>query len=251
MKKLPVLLPATAIALAFASTASAQVLISGYTTGCFYQGPLGAQCASGTANASIKNGGGTTVLSFSGGSFSGNVGPGGYFNLDDSNDNLGSFTKTSTYFNFNPSGPNNDWNFRLFVTITSPVTTPTGATFIGEFDGDVNFNSSNDELEIDFSSTPALFQYNGGEFRLSVFDIDKLEKNDTDKLYGKISCKTEGPKVWNPYKKKYVDGPDIETCGEEYIPPPPVVTTPEPSTYALMAAGLMAVGFVSRRRRKA
>lgn len=33
--------------------------------------------------------------------------------------------------------------------------------------------------------------------------------------------------------------------------PPPVVTTPEPSTYVLMAAGLAGLGFAARRRRSA
>ena len=130
--------------LTVASAANAQVTISGTTSGCFFQGPIGAQCATGSSNASVGN------LTFTGGSFSVTMGPGGDFDLDDSNDNLGRFSLSNADFNFNPPGSNNTWGFRLFIAITSPLTTPGGTTFLGTFDGDLNVNDDDDELDIEF-----------------------------------------------------------------------------------------------------
>ena len=78
------------------------------------------------------------------------MGPGGDFDLDDSNDNLGRFSLSNADFNFNPPGSNNTWGFRLFIAITSPLTTPGGTTFLGTFDGDLNVNDDDDELDIEF-----------------------------------------------------------------------------------------------------
>lgn len=201
--------------------AQAQVNIKGTTTGCFFQGTRGSQCNSGTSTATAGN------LTFTGGAFDVTVGPSGwqYFN-GDVNNSLGRLVMSNADFNFDPSGSNNAYGFRLFVNITAPTTNPTGTALIAELEGDMNMNSSGDELEFDFSSSFSQFNYTNGYFEFRALDED-IKKNQTEHLGFKIYCADT----------------KNGTCT------PPVNQVPEPTSFALVAAGLAGIVGVARRRR--
>lgn len=58
--------------------------------------------------------------------------------------------------------------------------------------------------------------------------------------------------TYNPGFESRANGiyePTVNTVLREPENPPPVVVTPEPSSYVLLASGLMALGYMSRRRR--
>jgi hypothetical protein len=249
MRSISHLLVGLTTSLLAAGSLQAQVLFEGTTTGCFYQG-------NGSCSAVHES----TVgpLKFTGTNFSVLGGPGGVINLS----NIGTFfLGGSPDFNFTPNGSNNDWHFRLYVSFSSPVTTPSGSAFTADFDGTTYINSSGDELDIEFGSSSQTFEYAGGEFKFEVDDVKDLQRYKAAEKYwshgqwkykngqsgladltGEIECKQ---KVKVGHKYQYVS-----TCGpEETIPEPSIV--PEPSSLLLLASGMFGFAMISRRRRNA
>lgn len=224
-------------AAAITAPAQAQVQITGSTTGCFYQGTLGGQCATGTGTATVGN------LTFTGRSFDVTVGPNGLnFFSGNANDSFGLFSMSNANFNFNPPGSNNTYGFRLFVSIISPITTPAGVNLIGTLDGELNINSSGDDLEIDFSNSYTTFTYEGGSFDMRAYEFDEISKNQSKYVGFKVEC--GGDRYWDWRKQQWVTVPG--TCGT-----PTTTEVAEPSSVLLTAAGLAGmVGVVSRRRRR-
>ncbi len=131
-------------------------------------------------------------------------------------DNLGSFTLTGTAFNYNPG------RFELTVNFTAPSgTTPNPSVFTSLLSGIVR-STDNGGVFVNFNNTPRNFTYgsgaNAGTFTFFVNDTS-LVAGGTVAVTGVINTQ--------------------------------VSAIPEPETYALMMAGLAAVGFMSRRRKKA
>jgi len=208
---------------------SAQINIVGSTTGCFYTN--GNVCNTGLSTTSHEG------LTFEGRNFDVTAGPGGTITFGDMLNSLGRFDLAS---GVRHDFDDNQHRFRLFVTIASPNTTPGSSNFTARLTGDIRSNGDNIEINFDQEDWNG-FSYDGGSFNLRVnndldFDYDD-PKGGWAYIQGKIDCDIDG-------KKKQ---PDIPTCGDEYTPP--VTTTPEPSTYVMMAAGLLGVGYVRRRRR--
>ncbi len=260
MRSISHLLVGLSTSLLAAGSLQAQVTFAGTTTGCFYQTGDG-PCAAGSNSATVG------PLTFTGTSFNVNGGPGGVIDLS----NIGTFfLADSPNWVFDRILFNDlDWNFRLFVAFSSPVTTPAGASFTADFDGSFYINSSSDELDIDFSSSSKSFDYDGGSFSLKIDDVDDLKRykaaeyysngrlkragqSGLEELTGEITCKG---KVYSSTAKKGKKGGHgsswtyVDTCGPENTPEPSQV--PEPSSLVLLASGMAAFAVVARRRRNA
>jgi PEP-CTERM motif-containing protein len=168
-----------------AAPAHAVVVVTEYagsTTGCF-----GSSCTA-TTDPRFDH------LSFSGTSF----GP-----VPAGSVTLGSFDLANGTDTYNTT-------FTLDVAFTMPAgTNPNPQTFGAAVTGSVNGNSGS--VTIDFSSTPVVFNYNGGSFSLVLTDLT-LSPTDPN-LVGTIAA------------------------------------VPEPSTWAMMILGLAGVGFMAYRRR--
>jgi hypothetical protein len=131
-------------------------------------------------------------------------------------DNLGSFTLTGSPFVYTGN------NFDLLVTFTAPAGTTPGSTRVSAaLQGTVS-STDNGGVFVNFDNTPRNFAFGSGPtagtFTFFVNDLS-LVAGGTVAVTGVINTQ--------------------------------VSAIPEPETYALMLAGLAAVGFISRRRKKA
>jgi hypothetical protein len=152
---------ALATALAGAAPASASIVYSGSTTGCF-------------ANCGIATNFGTSVsdpggISFTSSTFSNQPGP----SID-----LGTLTLDAAK-SVNPVSD----NFFLDVVFTAPGAG--GTTFDATLTGMLNPGNGNGTVTIDF--TPATITYAGGSFILSVAELDLTKTNLSDPITGTIS----------------------------------------------------------------
>ncbi|MEP7302661.1 MAG: PEP-CTERM sorting domain-containing protein [Caldimonas sp.] len=107
-------------------------------------------------------------------------------------------------------------HFDLLVTFTAPPGTTPGSVLVSDLISGAVAGVDNGGVFIDFDNTAKHFTFGGGTFDLYINDIDLTAGHDVA-LTGRLV----------------------------------VTSIPEPETYALFMAGLAAVGFMSRRRRKA
>ena len=214
-------LAASALTLGLAfGTAGAQVNVTATTTGCFYTSPAAA-CTVGSASASLNG-----LISFTGGSFDVTVGPGANHNFDgDAADNIGQLVLTGAPTSLGTS------YLRVFVSFLSPSLATPSDVVVGDF----NFlnNNGDPRLQVLFSSDYTNFQYGPNalqsfEFRGATGSPELLRQGDSEYLGFRVDCVLGG----------------TAACQA-----PPVATVPEPSTYVLMASGLLGVLGVARRRK--
>jgi hypothetical protein len=204
--------------------------------------PLAAQevTLSGTATGRfVSNGGGFTVgqgcttllvgLQYCGSTFSdqtsfGFLGLGGNASPGTNHNNFGSFLLSNSLAH-NYTGQ----QFELMLTIASPTgITPGGPSqlFSSLIRGSVS-SSATGGIFIDFDNTARLFAFTGSSDLLSMSGNGSLVVNDMSLNAGQLGAATG-----------YFEASNLRVV-------------PEPSTYALMSAGLLGVFGVARRRRNA
>jgi len=175
------------------------------------QGCFGVACVP-TNTASLPPG-----LSFEGASFSGTTSS-GFLALGGSTNSLGYFTLTGDPGNYNGNV------FDLLVTFTAPVgLSPNPVLFSTTVSGSVTANGQGGVFVI-FDNSPQNLTFGTGGS--AVFYMNNVSLNPGDdneiSLSGRLVSVTPGQ----------------------------TGVVPEPETYALFMAGLAAVGFMARRRRK-
>jgi len=134
--------------------------------------------------------------------------------------NLGSFTLTGDLANYAGNV------FDLLVTFTAPLgTSPNPALFTADVKGSVTTNNQGG-IKVDFDNSMHIFNFGTtGTFGFTINDVSLTPGGALGKTIA-------------------LSG-DIVTIG-----PDQTSIVPEPETYALFMAGLAAVGFMARRRRK-
>ena len=204
------------LALSCGGANAVETVFNGFTNGCFAVSPL-TTCTpptdtSGTQTATLA---GLTYLmsNFSGVTASGFLGIGaqGVAPPGFNVNNLGSITLSGAPFTYDGN------HFTLKVTFVDPtgILPSNSPLFTDTVFGTVAADGRGGTF-IDFDNTPQVFTFANGSFSFSVNDVTVLA-GETIGLSGTIR----------------------------------VTAVPEPETYALFMAGLAAVGFMSRRRRKA
>ena len=204
------------LALSSGGAQAVETVFAGYTNGCFSILPL-TTCTptadtSGTQTATV---GGLTYLmsNFSGltaGGFLG-IGSQGMAPPAYNVNNLGSITLTGSPFVYDGN------HFSLMVTFVDPTGILPGnqPIFRDNLFGTVLADGQGGVF-LDFDNTARMFTFPNGSFTFSVNDVT-AQAGQSIALSGTIRSQ--------------------------------VTTVPEPETYALLMAGLAAVGFMSRRRK--
>ena len=204
------------LGLSAGAASAVETTFIGYSDGCFAASPATTCAPTNTASTQTTSLAGLTYVNSNfdvttaGGFVSIGSGP-GTPNLD----NLGSFSLSASPFVYNGQ------HFDLLVTFTAPPgTTPGQGVFTDMLTGTVN-STGGGGVFIDFDNTPQSFTFGSGDtsgqFTFFVNDVS-LTVDHTVGVTGTINST--------------------------------VTPVPEPETYALFMAGLAAVGFMAKRRRK-
>ncbi|MEO7057712.1 MAG: PEP-CTERM sorting domain-containing protein [Caldimonas sp.] len=204
---------AVLLALGASSALAAETTFAGYTDGCFGLGCTPPTTAGGTQTTSFQ-GLTYTASTFNSTTSNGFLGIGSAPGTPNFN-NLGSFfLSTSPFTTY-------DGNFDVRVTFSAPAgTSPNTAIFDDVITGSVS-STGGGGVYINFDNTPKSFTFSDGSSSGSfTFAVNDLSITAGDRVA--------------------VTGTILSS----------VSPVPEPETYALMLAGLSALGFIGRRRRK-